>query len=273
MTKVLVVLSGLIIGEFLLFFGVAHTNFLNPSLKARSFSAPQPVQPALEFTAPTQMVYFPRTGQFSSQDQNQVVTLASLTKLATAITALKEGAASRTFTAGAGLPSIPHVIGLKNGRAITGQQLLQAALIPSANDAATLLGEGSFEKAESLVHSFGLSSVILKEPSGLNPENVASVKDITLLSALAQTNPLISAAIKEKTFSYLGNNFPSTNELLDQGYIGIKTGSLPESGFHFIGLKQLPEPVIIATLGTKSSEQRFLLTDALAREIARDLQN
>ena len=135
---------------------------------------------------------------------------------------------------------------LKRGKRVPVEALLSAALITSANDAATALAHhvgGSIRGFARLMNErarvLGLTCSHFVSPHGAEPANRSCAADLAALTRLAMAERRIArivrisytqipAAVKGKQL-YL----PTTNPLLAAGYpgtIGLKTGYTSEAG-------------------------------------------
>lgn len=121
---------------------------------------------------------------------------ASLTKIMTALVALKYGSMDMTLTASANvsdLESGAQVCGLKEGDQMTLDQALHVMLINSANDAAVLIAEGiggSIEGFADMMNEealeLGATNTHFVNPHGLSDDNhYTTVYDMYLITSAA----------------------------------------------------------------------------------------
>lgn len=174
--------------------------------------------------------------------------IASLTKLMTALVVATTTRPHDLVTIHAdALRYTGRSVGvLKRGKQVRVEALLNAALITSANDAATALAHhvgGSIRGFARLMNErarvLGLACSHFVSPHGAEPANRSCAADLAALTRLAMAQPRIArivrisytqipAAVKGKRL-YL----PTTNPLLAAGYpgtIGLKTGYTSEAG-------------------------------------------
>lgn len=174
---------------------------------------------------------------------------ASITKLATALTALNIYPLDEVIT------TIPYTEGkvmeLKQDEKVTVRTLITALLVYSANDAAFNLANhyqddvsGFVQKMNDLVRKYNLQNTNFTNFDGIHNEfHYSTVYDLSQLGRLALTLPFIVDTVKQRevNLSDLSGEIKykliSTNELL--GVIpeveGLKTGWTPEADGSFIG--------------------------------------
>ena len=102
---------------------------------------------------------------------------------------------------------------LRPGERLSVRDLAIAALVPSANDAATALalyvGRGSMARFVALMNakarSLGLTSTHFENPHGLDqPGHVSSARDVTTLLTAALRNPFIRTWSTRSTATIAG---------------------------------------------------------------------
>jgi len=180
----------------------------------------------------------------------EVLPIASLTKIMTAIVALEHyKLTDEMVVSGKAVSTIGSDIQLKPGEKLTFESLLQALLINSANDAAVTLAEnyGSEEQFVQLMNNkaklIGLNNTRFEDTVGLSPNNKSTVFDLAVLMSYAAKNPKILEIIKTRESSITSIDGKFTHQLknsnrliqLDEKYfipevIGGKTGFTFEAG-------------------------------------------
>ena len=166
---------------------------------------------------------------------------ASLTKVMTALVALKNASLDTVLTATDSVKineSGAQLCGLKSGDTMTLDQALHILLMYSANDAAMLIAEnvgGSVdhfvemmnEKAQEL----NMKDSHFSNPSGLDEEdegNVSTVKDMALLYDYCCQNPIFNEIVQTKVYKRqdgMGSWHNKNRLLKDYSYcVGGKTG-------------------------------------------------
>jgi len=137
---------------------------------------------------------------------------------------------------------------LSNGMKITVEDLLELLLIYSANDAAyaaamaTTGDVGVFiETMNKKAKGIGMENTVFLNPDGLDQDgHKTTLGDLLLMSLEFIDNYKLISLTSKKSFSsdFSGTqkNYFSTNQLIDNGYIGIKTGWTSQAGLTFVGL-------------------------------------
>lgn len=204
--------------------------------------------------------------------------IASITKLMTAIVALsKDPDQSEPIEMlGSDLRqgNIPY---LAPGEKVTMSDLLHLTLIASDNNAAVALARATGDSQADFVSDMnekakelGMKNAVFVDPSGLDPDNVASARDVAALIRHALTVPEISDIVTKRSYSFTAltgraHSVRSTDELLGSflskppyAFLGGKTGFLDEAGYCFGAAAQNDgNKVIAVVLGADSKEERF----------------
>ena len=209
--------------------------------------------------------------------------IASITKLMTVLVALEHLKLDDVVT----VPRLATRVGeaavpLRPGERITVRELVEAALIPSANDAATTLAyaaaDGSVprfvtwmnEKARRL----GLRETHFVTPHGLDrPGHVSSARDVVTLLRVALANPTIRRLAATVHVEIGGRDLDTTDDLLASfpALVAGKTGHTNDAGWAEVAKAQRRGvSIYAAVLGDPSRKQRnddlkALLTWALGR--------
>ena len=171
--------------------------------------------------------------------------MASTTKIMTAILAIESGRMSEVVTA-ENMQAEGSSIGLENGNKLTLEALVWGMMLESGNDAAKLTANflvGSEESFSQLMNKkaqeIGMCDTNFVTASGLDDKNhYSTAYDMALLGAYALSNPLFReiCSSKSKTVSFIepdiSKTFSNHNKLLSyyEGTIGIKTGFTKKSG-------------------------------------------
>ena len=205
-----------------------------------------------------------------SSQPHQKIYPASVTKLATALTALNIYPLDEIITVKEAY-SEGKVMELKPGEKITVRSLVSALLVYSANDAAFNLAfhhsggvPGFITEMNAIAKKYNLSDTHFTNFDGIHNDNhYSSVYDLAQLGRLAIKNNIIRDVVKnkelvvtdvDKTYSH---HLVSTNELL--GVIpeieGLKTGWTPEAGGCFVALININGHYLISVVA--QSVDRF----------------
>jgi D-alanyl-D-alanine carboxypeptidase (penicillin-binding protein 5/6) len=149
---------------------------------------------------------------------------------------------------------------LRPGERLTVRELVQAALIQSANDAAAALADhvGGGDRAtfvrlmNAKARSLGLRDTRFANADGLDaPGHYSSARDVTTLAQAAMRNPAIRSTVRraEATISG-GRRLATWNDLLSTfpGLVGVKTGHTSGAGWSQVAAARGPGFVVYATL-------------------------
>ena len=198
--------------------------------------------------------------------------IASISKLITAMVVLdakqdmNEQIVFRTFTSGK-----KHQKKVTTSNALTRAQLLDMALVHSDNHAALLLcnnypgGSSSCVDAMSRkVAQLGMMSTSMFDPTGLDPRNVSTAKDLILLARAAKNYPVIVNASSQakieikmqKKWFFFNNTNPMIGK--DHRIVVSKTGFINASGGCIIMLlnTEMGDRVVVV-LGSKNTHTRI----------------
>ncbi len=220
----------------------------------------------------------------AQKDISKKISIASLTKLMTAVVALDLTSPDEVFTVtptAANMP--PTKLGLTPGEKLTLYELLHGALMTSANDAAEEIKDGINQKYNSDIfvramnekaQFLGLKNSNFTNPQGLDwGDNYSSVEDLAILTNYAFTNyPLISEIVQKDFQHFAANeNHPQMdlnnwNGLLDvyPDTKGVKIGNTRAAGYTTIALSNRGGKRILAVvLGAPGILQRDLWASEL----------
>ena len=212
---------------------------------------------------------------------------ASTIKLLTAITALTLGQMDEKILADKADLVGGSTMGLKPGDTLTLGNLLKGMLIPSGNDAATVIAHAEGAKlpdAATLgpVNAFvarmnalgverGLTGTTAINPSGLDaPGMISTARDLARLADLVLADPTLAPIVRmpEAMIPSAYGVYPvkNTNELLGTpGVIGVKTGTTDEAGQNLIlAVAENDHRLIVVVLGStdRYADARALLAYA-----------
>ena len=206
-----------------------------------------------------------------SKNADAKVPIASITKTVTALTILQRHALDEVVT----IKKLPiyapedDTMGLTEGDTLTVRQLVQAAMIKSANDAADALAlwdAGTIPKftvhMNNALKGWGITDSHFASSSGLQDiNNFATASDLARIGKLILTNSFIKSTVNTSHINITsGQNhvfeLNNTNILLENGRLyGIKTGYTVASGECLLGITTIHDhPVITVILG---SNDRF----------------
>jgi D-alanyl-D-alanine carboxypeptidase (penicillin-binding protein 5/6) len=210
---------------------------------------------------------------------NARLPIASITKLMTVLVTLERTDPDDVVVASPAAVSVGEsTINLREGERISVGDLVEAALVQSANDAAWALaahvGKGDVDAFVRLMNAkaraLGLRATRFVRPDGLDvPGHVSSARDVTLLARVAMRNPVIRSIVDDRTATIAGGRRLHTwNDLLGSfpGVIGVKTGHTAAAGWSQVAAARGTGFVLYATiLGSATRSQRNADLAALLR--------
>ena len=196
--------------------------------------------------------------------------IASITKLMTALVVVERARLDDVVVVAPGATAVPgSSIYLRPGERITVRDLLEAALIQSANDAAYALafhvGAGSVEAFVRMMNAkadaLGLRYTHFTRPDGLDARgHVSTARDVTTLAKVAMRNPVLRSIVDDETATISGGRrLENWNDLLGDfpGVIGVKTGHTARAGWSQVAAARGRGYTIYATiLGSPTRERR-----------------
>jgi D-alanyl-D-alanine carboxypeptidase (penicillin-binding protein 5/6) len=139
-------------------------------------------------------------------------------------------------------------VAVRAGEVLSERQLLEALMLPSANNIAALLavkGSGSIHAFVSEMNKaaaeLGMSQTTYTDPSGFEETTVSTASDQVKLARVAMRDPTFAAIVaKPSTVLPLVGRVLNYNELVGHdGYIGIKTGSDSAAGGCLLFAKEM----------------------------------
>ena len=182
--------------------------------------------------------------------------IASVTKMMTALVVLKDhplqiGNQGPTITVTPADVSLyqsekaqgDSVVRVVAGEHLTEYQALEALLVPSADNFATLLADwdaGSqsafVAKMNAEAKHLGLDHTRYAEPSGVNPGSASTVGDQLQLAELCMANAVFAHIVgkAQVTLPVAGVQYNVNSNLGTDGIIGVKTGWVPQGGASFV---------------------------------------
>jgi len=170
--------------------------------------------------------------------------MASLTKLMTVDLALRHLRPAQLVTVASGAAAVGEsTVALVPGEQLTVRDLLKAALIQSANDAADALAYGTtggdlpafVRMMNARARELGLDDTHYARPDGLDAaDHYSSARDVTRLAEVEMHAPIVRSIVRERTDTIAGGRVLHTwNDLLGSfpGLIGVKTGHTAAAGW------------------------------------------
>jgi D-alanyl-D-alanine endopeptidase (penicillin-binding protein 7) len=223
------------------------------------------------------IIYDPVTQQVLWEENADATrSIASITKVMTALVALdhevdltREVKVEPQAVRGA-----RHTY-LRANETIRLDDLLNLMLVASDNAAARQIARSSTVGYDGFIQlmndkavELGLDHTHYADPSGLDPGNVASARDMARLIAFVSNDERISSIMRKTEYRASTSRrqvvVHNTNRLLgsDVQVQGGKTGFIRDAGYCLATLLRLPqgEPIAVVVLGARSSAGRFMET-------------
>jgi D-alanyl-D-alanine carboxypeptidase (penicillin-binding protein 5/6) len=154
------------------------------------------------------------------------------------------------------------------GEKLNERQMLEALLLPSANNIATILArwdsgsvENFVEKMNKTAKQLGMTNTHYADPAGISLNTQSSAYDQVLLAQKAFEIPTFRhiVGMAQATLPVCSTVYNVNYVLGKDGIVGIKTGSMPQIGAnfvfaaeHFVGYKQIT--IIGAIFGAQGKE-------------------
>ena len=199
-----------------------------------------------------------------SKNKDDLISPASITKLMTALILYENYPLNHTFITK--YPEFYEYSGkvayIPEGLAITTEELLELLLVYSANDAAYIVANCVFETYGEFIlemnnrsKELSMNSTNFVNPDGLDEkDHITTANDLLNLSIyiIENTKLLDITSKQEIVFDELDKkNYKNTNTIIDEGFIGLKTGWTSNAGLTFLGFNQKNDRKII-TIVNKS---------------------
>lgn len=201
---------------------------------------------------------------------------ASLTKMMTTLVASDQLGPSQSVTVGGYRPRPDEQqLGLRRGEQMNSNDLIKAALVNSANDAAVALADHGGNRSRFLsqmnqkAQKLGLVNTHFKHPAGMDtPGQYSSAIDMARLGQALMHNRRLARIVSQPEVWLNSGREPrhllATNQLLGGPIDGIKTGYTNNAGFSIVTSGHRGRRWVIASvLGASSSEERFAAADHL----------
>lgn len=225
------------------------------------------------------------TGEvIAEKNSSAQLPIASLTKIMSAVVALDLVSPDETFTVSDDATHVvPTIIDLTPGEKVTVEELLNAMLLTSANDAAQEMMDGINQKYGANVfieamnakaRFLGLKDTHFVNPQGFdNPFHFSSAEDLATLTHYALTNyPLIASIVAKPYEDYPASSnhkefyLNNWNGLLGvyPGASGVKIGNTGKAGYTTAVLSERNGTKLLAVmLGAPGILQRDMWTSEL----------
>ena len=220
------------------------------------------------------------TGEVAcSRNADERRSIASTTKLMTALLTLERAKLSDVYTAADYQPSpAESKIGLERGERMSVRDLMRGLLVESANDAAVTLAEGVGGSRRAFVRAMnrraqqlGLEDTHYANPIGLDEAgNYSTARDLVTLARVLRTNRFFRTTTDRPSVRLTTGNRPRTfdnrNTLVrSTSWVnGVKSGHTSQAGYVLVGsgLRNHIQ-LVSAVLGTPSVAARDAATKTL----------
>lgn len=220
-----------------------------------------------------------------AHDARQRFPIASITKLMTVLLTLEHARLSDVVTVSPEAASVGESsANLRPGERLTVRELLEAALIQSANDAADALadyvGHGSEARFVAMMNArarrLGLRDTHYVRPDGLDAAgHYSSAHDVTLLARVLMHRPVVRQIVRMRGASIASGTLHTWNDLLYSypGIYGVKTGHTSGAGWSEVAAARRQGVSIYATLigspdrGTRNADLTRLLDWGFSRYV------
>lgn len=198
---------------------------------------------------------------------------ASTIKMLTALTVLPRLPLDSTYVARKRAVNMyGSRVGLIQGKSYTIEELMNAMMLPSANDAAVALAQanGGIKRTvvqmNELAGELGAANTVARNPSGLDsPGMVSTAYDLTVIARAGLAQPQFADFVKRSRAQFPAKGrqkfktIYTTNRLLlgnYRGAIGVKTGFTSDAGRTFVGAAQRDgRTLIVALMGVKERSE------------------
>ncbi len=257
---------------------IAQPSFFYPEVVNRSVSINQSLGVKIE--AKSAIVYNIGTNAIlSEKNPNQILSIASLTKLMTALVVVEKQPDMNSWVEIKEEDDAEESkINIHKGDRVMLKDLLKASLVKSANNATKAMARAVFgdlktatTKMNEKCNELDLKNTHFFDVTGLDPANHSTAKDlIKIFSTVQKNKELHDILVKsEDNINIAGpegnkrvERLKSTNKLLNSflSFKGAKTGSLDEAGYCFVGEindKSNNNDIMVVLLGSPTDEARF----------------
>lgn len=231
-------------------------------------------------------------GLLASAGHERQQPIASITKVITVLVVLDEkplelGEQGETYTIGQADIKLYHdyvaklgsVMPINFGQQLTQYQMIQALMLPSANNIADTLAiwtygsmDAYLQAANQYLQAHGYEHTKVADASGFSPGSMSTPSDLVRLGQAALSNPVLAEIINQRQAEIPGTGLiRNTNFLMrDKSAVGIKTGTTDEAGYCLLfALKHGPDDNVMigAVLGQPTWNQLYTEVDNLRDQI------
>lgn len=191
-----------------------------------------------------------------AQNENEVLSMASTTKIMTALIAIENGNLEREYSVKKEYTLVEgSSMYLKENEKISILDTLYGLMLMSGNDAAlAIAGEcGGFDafvdKMNNKAIELGLENTHFENPNGLDAEtHHTTALELAKLTAYAMQNPTFAQIVSTETYTSGTRTMTNHNKLLKiyENCIGVKTGYTKKSGRCLVSAAEQNSRTLIA---------------------------
>lgn len=215
------------------------------------------------------------TGQvLAERDADEPLLVASTVKILTVLTALDHVADDTVVTVGGEVQIGGAGVGLDPGEQWRIDDLLEAVIVRSGNDAARALAVhvgGSIptfvEMMRAKAEELGIAGAVINEPTGLDDNNRLSARDLAVVTRAAMQDGRFRDVAGRRTVDLPDLGTVATRNLLLDRYpdaIGVKTGYTDLAGWCLVAAAARDGREFVAVvLGARTDEDRFADAETL----------
>jgi len=257
--------------------------FENPKDVEKEIIVPKYVDPLSRVTSRAYLIGDIETGKiYLNKNSDVQLPVASMSKLVTAIIAtktLKEDTMIQISSSTQMIP--PDSSGVRVGEQFSLKEILYPMLLNSSNIAAEAIASTSgrinfLELMSSLSWEIGMPQAYFADPSGVDPHNQASSKDIFALAQyLYKSRPDILEITRTKSISVASttdhdaHDFMSIHPFInDERFIGGKTGRTKEAGETMLTILNIDGKATVfvimgSNIGMRAIDTKILIDEYL----------
>lgn len=200
-----------------------------------------------------------------SKQADEVLAMASTTKIMTAILAIESGRLEEVVEVSSYAASMPKVkLGVSTGESYRLNDLLYSLMLESHNDTAVVIAEGLAGSVEAFAEQMnekarelGCEKTNFVTPNGLDAVgHCTTARELAMIARYALKNETFCSIINTRSYSfssvdgsrsYTVNN---KNAFLDlyEGAFGVKTGFTGDAGYCFVGAVKQEGKTLIAVV-------------------------
>ena len=191
-----------------------------------------------------------------AHNADQPMSIASITKIMTALVALEWGSLDRVYTVTGEDMAEGSSMYLKAGEQVTLEELLYGLMLSSGNDAALAVAHCVSGSVESFVaamnekaKALGMTNTSFANPNGLDdPAHFSTARDMAVLTRAALKREDFCRIVSTRSITIGQRTLVNHNKLLSwyEGCVGVKTGYTQSAGRTLVSAAQRDGQTLIA---------------------------